>query len=108
MKKRAFCFASLTLVVLALYGRLEGLTLQGKAMKLHLRGLVAKTDPEHLREETSVILKKSQLFDIIGLCLAVASLTCLILSFRRKEQTSLRFVPICLLALYVIMFFAIV
>ena len=52
-------------------------------------------------------MRASVLF-FIGLPLTVASLVCLVKSFRRHEQVSWRSIPVSLLVLYVLLQFTLV
>ena len=109
MKKRAFCFASLVLVVFALcmdFGA-KGQFSKGKGLRAHSVTASAE-QKQQMRTEAALFVRRGAVFGLFGLCLAVSSLVCLVVSFRRHEPAWWRSVPVALLVVYLMLQFMLV
>jgi hypothetical protein len=103
VKARAYWLASLIFVVVALCARVTALHEASKGMNTLARAIVAPDDQKDLmKTEARQSAGRSDLLEMVGLALAVVSLVCLVVSFKRHEPV-LRSVPIALLACYLLL-----
>jgi hypothetical protein len=109
MKTRAFCFASLVLVVFALCVDLGAKGQFSQGMSLRAHSVTASPEQrQQMRSEATSFETRSVVFGLFGLCLAVSSLVCLVVSFRRHEPAWWRSVPVALLVVYLLLQFTLV
>jgi hypothetical protein len=109
MKKRAFCFASLVLVALALCLDFVAQGQVSKANSLRAHSVTVSAEQrQQMRAEALPYVIRSAVSGFSGLCLAVLSLVCLVVSFRRHEPAWFRSVPVALLIVYLMLLFSLV
>jgi hypothetical protein len=109
MKERAFCFASLVLVAFALCADFGAKCQFSQGISLRAHSVTASPEQkQQMRVEATSFVKRGAVFGLFGLCLAVSSLVCLVVSFRRHEPAWWRSVPIALLVVYLMLQFTLV
>jgi hypothetical protein len=109
MKKRAFCFASLVLVAFALCVDFGAKSQFSKGIGLRAHSVTASPEQQQrMRVDAASFVKRGAAFGLFGLCLAVSSLVCLVVSFRRHEPAWWRSVPVALLVVYLMLQFMLV
>jgi len=109
MRKRAFCIASLVLVAFALSCDLAAKSQYSQSMSLRARSVTATVEQkQQMRVESEQHTSRGGVFGLSGLCLAVSSLVCLVISFRRHEPAWWRSVPVALLGVYLMLQFMLV
>jgi len=108
MKLRAYGFASVMLAITAICVHALSLGEASKGMKLYARAVVAtESQKEFLKAEAKQYASKSGTFALAGLCVAIGSAVCLIVSFKRHEPAR-RLISCALLMFYVLLQFAII
>ena len=109
MKKQAYCLASLILVVVALCLHFGAKDQASKGVSLRAHTVtVSAEDKQQMEAAGTRFVGTGAIFGLLGLCMAVASLFCLFVSFRRHEPEWRRSVPVALLAVYVLLEFTLV
>jgi hypothetical protein len=108
LKSRAYCLASVRLAVAAIYVHVLSLGEASKGMKLYARAVVAtESQKESLKVEAKPYANRSGTIALSGLCLAIGSVVCLIVSFKKREP-AWRSISCALLVFYVLLQLAIV
>ena len=109
MKKRILCLASLVLVALALGFDAVSKIQFSQSISLRAHSIFASSDQQQqMRAKAVQDLMKSKIWGISGLVLAISSLVCLAVSFRKREPAWFRSVPVALLVVYLLMQFTLV
>jgi len=106
MKNRAFCFASLVLVALALCVHFLSMHQLSKANGLRADSVYAASDQKQpMRADAQRCGVRALVFFVSGVFLAISSLFFLVRSFRRHETAWWRSVPVALLVFYLMLQF---
>jgi hypothetical protein len=109
MIKTKFCLLSLLLVIMAV--GVHGVALSNWSRSTGIRAQAVSVPKEQkavMRKESDRFMHRGSVFSVVGLCLAVAGTSSLIISFRRHEPARWRAVPVALLVFYVIFQFVMV
>src|SRR6266513_2928270 len=105
MKRRAFFLASTLLVGVALGLHFGALTQIQKGLLQRGRSVTAAAEQkQQMRADADLSFDRGSVVGSIGLCFALGSVVCLVVSFRRRESAR-RSIPITLLVVYVMLQF---
>ena len=108
MKRRAFFLASTLLVGVALGLHCGALTQIQNGLLQRARSVTAAAEQkQQMRADADRSFSRGSVLGAIGLCFALGSVVCLVLSFRWRESAR-RFIPITLLIVYVLLQFFVV
>jgi hypothetical protein len=108
MKLRAFWIVSFVLAIIAIGIHVKSLNVASKGMKAMAKAVTATDNQiEILRTEAKRFANLSGTIAITGLGVAIGSLVCVVVSFK-KHEPAWRSIPFALLVFYVLLQFAVV
>ncbi|HXR04537.1 MAG TPA: hypothetical protein VN836_07500 [Verrucomicrobiae bacterium] len=108
MKLRDFWFASIMLATVAICVHAASFQQASKSMQALARAVIAPDDQKALlKTEAHEFGNKSRSIALAGFCVAMASVLCLAVSYKRHEP-AWHSIPIALLGFYGLLQFAIV